>query len=302
MPSKIDMNENNFEKPISESDVAFSAVSSKGVVEPDPDTRTLLKFTSSRNLFLAKIGMQFLFLGVLFSLILLWKELNSTSFHDFTSKLDLIPYWSAVMIFLIFEKIVNGFFGFLFEGFFRGIAYLWDLAINCIAFMTIVVYYDNSSNDHQRIYPTLIKFAVALSIANSLVFIFTTLIKDNKRIYNWIAGLIMLTISNIVMIYASSVYFDTTYFSISNNLKIALIVFVSNAYLTVNSYFIVNMRTSKFFDDQDDAVYFGYFIDWLCFFWIDLFKRRSKRVQMPRLNQIQRNIELKQKKNQEEDN
>ena len=73
--------------------------------------------------------------------------------------------------------------------------------------------------------------------------------------------------------------------------------FIFNMYFTLNSYLVVNYRTTKYYDDQDSAVFFSYFVDWIALFWIDLFKSKKRRIHMTRMAQIKNNIEIKKEQN-----
>ena len=106
-----------------------------------------------------------------------------------------------------------------------------------------------------------------------------------------------MVIANLTYIFTFSKFSDNPMYREFKNVKTGVFAILYSLYFTVNSYLIVNYRTTKYYDDQDAACYYAFYVDWTSLFWIDLFRKRKERIQMKRMAQIKNNIEIKKKEN-----
>jgi len=196
---------------------------------------------------------------------------------------------------LIGVKVVMSFLGFLL----RGLSTVLFL-VDCYLINTFVIsLYFYLEGYHQSQYTANGFWVVAFSFAlfgASIGFVISCMIKDNKRVYNFILGIVLMTAFAAILLQASMKLFPTPNFNKSQFIVVLGIVGAYNLYFAINSYQIITFRTEKFYDDEFSYCFFCYFTDWLLFFWIDLFKNASfHRLKVKAENMARLNLKKKQK-------
>lgn len=287
------MDESKAKQPLHESDLEFSAVSSRGVIEPGEDERVLLKFSTSRSLFLTRVGIHFVLIFLVMWLILYWKADDEKSFNYWCQLLNLQRNWPITISLFAFEKLFNGFFGFIWRGIVAKFVLGFHWIIHVLTIMLFMVFVENVWEDNLKIYPFLLRLILGSLLLNSIIFVFATLIKDNVNIFRAWTGFWLMTFGNWVYLYSVPHLLSVPPFGFLNYLKLAGVTFGFNVFFTLNAKFIVNYRTSKFYDDEDIFCYWAFWIDWFSFFWVDLFRIRRKRKEMTRLMQLKMKIDEK---------
>ena len=299
MSTTIDIANNGIQNPLKESDLSLSAVSENGVIEPDDNNRILLKFSPSRSLFLMKVGLIFVIFTTLIMGILTWQAQGNKSFKYWATILNLESNWILTISIITFELIFNGFFGFIWpKGFLINVILVVHWFIRILGLMIAALYFEKKVDDPAQLYNYLLRMMVGMIWLNWIVFSFCTLIRDNIDIFRaWISFWIM-NFCGWIYLYFVPRLLEVPAFGFPNYVKLAAAMFLFNIYIVLNAKFIVNYRTMKFYDDEFVFCYWAFWTDWFSYFWIDLFKKRTHRVEMTRLAQIKRNIELKRKGNE----
>ena len=296
MTANIQMHENDIIQHLKESDLSLSAVSSKGIIEPHDDDRVLLKYSPSRALFLTRVSMLFVIFFGLVNMILLWKTYQTKSFNYWMVLFNLEDNWKVVLSLLLFEVFFNGFFGFIWKGFLHTLILVAHWIIHILGIMLLLVLLEDKLPDPLQLNPFLIRMLLGLAQLNATVFMFSTLIKDNNNIFKAWSSFWVQTFANWAYLYLVPRYFDVPTYSFINYLRIALVVFFVNIYITLNAKFIVNYRTTKFYDDEENFCYWAFWIDWFSYFWIDVFAKRGNRVKMSRMFHLKKKIDAKKRK------
>lgn len=287
------MDDPRAKQPLDDGDLELSAVSSKGIIEPADDDRVLLKYSSSRALFLTRVGVHFILICAVMLVILMWKANDEASFNYWCRLLNLQNNWPLTISLLVFEKLFNGFFGFIWKGLIAKFVLGFHWIIHVLSIMIFLIFVENVWEDNLKLYPFLLRLALGALLLNSIAFVFATLIKDNENIFRAWTGFWLLTFVNWGYLYFVPHYLNVPPLGFLNYLKIAMLGFFFNVYFTLNAKFIVNYRTTKFYDDEDIFCYWGFYIDWFSFFWIDLFRSKRRRVEMTRMMQLKRKIDDK---------
>lgn len=285
------MEDKQVEKPLRESDLDFSAVSQRGIIEPAEDERVLLKYSSSRPLFLTRVGIHFVLIFIVIGLILAWKSYYEANFNYWAQLLNLQRNWLITLSLFAFEKLFNGFFGFIWSGTVAKFVLLFHWVMHVLAIMTFLIFIENVWEDNLKLYPYLLRLILGALLLDSVVFVFCTLIKDNVNHFRAWTSFWLMTFANWGYLVIVPRLLTVPPFGFLNYLKLAGISFLFNIYFTANAKFIVNYRTTKFYDDEDMYCYMAYWVDIISFFWIDLFRSRARRVAMTRLGQIKAKID-----------
>ncbi len=285
------MDDKNVEKPLKESDLDFSAVSNRGILEPAEDERVLLKYSSSRPLFLTRVGIHFVLIFIVIGLILAWKSYYEANFNYWAQLLNLQRNWKITVSICAFEKLFNGFFGFIWSGRLAKFVQAFHWLMHVLTIMTFLIFVENVWEDNLKLYPYLLRLILGALLLNSIVFVFCTLIKDNVNHFRTWSSFWLMTFSHWIYLVIVSNTFNVPPFGFLNYLKLAGCSFLFNIFFTANAKFIVNYRTTKYYDDEDLFCYWAYWVDIFSFFWIDLFRSRSRRVAMTRLGHIKSKID-----------
>ena len=302
MSGNIQMNENDIIKHLGESDLSLSAVSSKGIIEPHDDDRVLLKYSPSRALFLTRVAMLFVVFFGMVNIMLLWKTYHSKSFYHWVTLFNLERNWKAVLAVLIFDLLFNGFFGFIWKGFLHKVVLATHWLVQMAGVMIFLILFEDKLPDPLQLNPYLIRLLLGLAQLNTVVFLLSTLVKDNKNIFRAWSSFWAQNFANWIYLYLVPRYFDVPNYGFYNYLRIAAFSFFINIYITLNANFIVNYRTTKFYDDEEHFCYFAFWIDWFSYFWIDVFRTRGKRTKMSRMFHLKKKIDEKKRKRESEVN
>lgn len=293
MSTAIPMDEQTVDKPLKESDLDFSAVSGRGIIEPADDERVLLKYSTSRPLFLTRVGVHFVLIFLVIGFILAWKSYYESSFNYWAQILNLERNWLITISICAFEKILNGFFGFIWSGSLAKYILAFHWIIHILTIMTFLIFVENVWEDHLKLYPYLLRLVLGALLLNSIVFVMSTLIKDNVNIYKAWTSFWLMTFANWIYLAMIPNTLHVPPFGFINYVKLAGFSFVFNAFFSLNAKFIVNYRTTKFYDDEDIYCYWAFWVDGFSFFWIDCFRSRTKRHAMTRLMHIKQKIDEK---------
>ncbi len=280
-------------QPLNASDIEFSAVSSRGVIEPAEDERVLLKYSTSRPLFLTRVGLHFVLVFSVMAVIVTWKSTDERTFNYWCQLLNLERNLPITISLFCFEKIFNGFFGFIWKGTVAKFVLGFHWIIHVLTIMIFFIFVENVWEDNLKIYPFLLRLILGALLLNSIVFVFCTLLKDNINYFRAWSSFWLLTFANWIYLYTLPHAFNVPPYGFLNYLKIAGISFGFNIFFVLNARFIVNYRTTKFYDDEDTFCYWAWWIDWFSFFWIDLFRIRKNRKEMTRMMQIKLKVEEK---------
>lgn len=280
-----------------ESDLDFSAVSSAGLIEPAEDQRVLLKYSTSRPLFLTRIGIHFVLIFLVICAILAWKSYYESSFVYWATLLNLQTNWIITISLFAFEKLFNGFFGFIWSGSLSKYVLFFHWIMHILAIMTFLIFFENVWEDSLKLFPYLLRLVLGALLLNSLVFVLATLIKDNVNIFRAWTAFWLMTFTNWLYLIVIPHTVHVPPFGFINYVKLAAIFFGYNVFFVLNAKFIVNYRTTKFYDDEDIHAYWAYWVDIISYFWVDIFRSRTHRRAMTRLMQIKLKIEEKKDRN-----
>lgn len=263
--------------------------------DSDIEEVELLKFTDSKNLYLTKVGLVFCFYYFVCSLVLTLIYVDQENFRQKYFQYRIFHQTWTYLYIIIGIKIVMSFLG----SFIRGLSIIFFL-IDCYLINIFVVslhfYFEGYL---QTMYKANGFFILAVSymlLASSIGFVISAIVKDNKRGYNFILGILLMTgLAGGALIVAVKL-FATHNFNNTHLMMIIGAVIIYNIYFSVNSYQVITFRTEKFYDDEFSYCFFCYFTDWFTFFWVDLFRDASFHRIKQKAEYLSRANFLKQKK------
>lgn len=249
--------------------------------------------SKNKNMFLTKIGITFiLYYFVCFCtsvFILIDTNHSSQAFRMF--KLQAVVWVFLAVILLI--RIAFATLG----KFIRKLAKLVFIIDLFAAVMFILGIYYYLDSFRTSIYYTYSPFVVIIIInlfVSSFFFTLTTLYQSKSKQYNYIIGMCLMTIFNILAIIAIAFgWKQIVTVTIGQYIWIGVIMLVLNLYITVNSYYIVNVRGDKYMESDAVYAFYCYSTDWAFEFPRDLF-RDTKRIIRHQRRKAKRNREARE--------
>lgn len=273
-----DLNRNDYEVKTEE----LTYESSQKWIEDDEAELILLQNTKHKNLFLAKVGMVFTVhytMWVFVSLLV--------TFRDDIGRRQYWLYRLNISTWVFFIYALGIRFIFAFAGhyvkrlskFFMLFDFYvtFQLALGLYYYFTYILKTQYIYHGHYVIMFSYVMFF------NSIAFTLSCLIKDKRMIYNPYIGFVFLELSTFTVLYIFSYFVKIpTLTRIKYRIVFLLISFL-NAYFSLNAYYIVKHRGTKFFDYEHIHCFFCFWTDWIYCFWSDMTRGYRLRQQKLRL-------------------
>lgn len=233
----------------------------------------VLSQVKNKNIFLTKVGFAFsiYYLAMLGMCIFIILDVRHTRTLYRAMHLDIVM-WVFFSLSLVI-KLTFGFIGNKLRSFII-IAYILDIILS--TFFICGLYYfldDKISNRFSNNAPFVVIYIINLFIS-AFIFTITTFYKSRSRIYNFFIGIGIMVLVNIG-ITLGIMFGWTSVVTITGPQYVGVMAIVSviDVYIGINAYLIVNYRSEKFMENDALFCFYGFWIDWLAFFWIDLAKR-----------------------------
>lgn len=247
---------------------------SETLITEDDDDVELLKYTGSRNLYLTKVGLVFCFYWLICVGVLTVVMFTDEGFRQKYFKYRVFQKTWTYLYIIIGLKVFMSFLG----AFVRGLSTLFFL-IDCYLVSTFSVslyfYLEGYKQDQ---YNGNGYWVVAGSYAlffGSIGFVLSAMIKDNKRVFNFLLGILFMSLFSAIGLFAAIQTFTTPQFHKTEYTIVFGAVVAYSVFFAINSYQVITFRVEKFYDDEFSYCFFCYFTDWFTFFLIDLFRNAS---------------------------
>jgi len=285
---------NDLATELDNSEVRIEAKSSIIFEDKYDEEVVLMKYARSRPAFLLKLGFHFLvYFGCMLG-ALTWVLLKKDQVKQFSDDTFIIENKWLVLIAVLLLKVTYGFFGFVLRRFSK-LFFALDIALSCWLVIGFYFYFDGfvkdlfDANGH---YFFIILIDLLIS---SFVFMLTTLIKNNEKIYMYWAGIIAMNVVNGLTIYLAGKIYFVPGMTFARYYQIFACILIWNTYFAINAYFVVNHRTKKFYQYEQIYCFFCFFVDWFSFFWIDTISSRVQRLRINRAEQIENALDEKER-------
>lgn len=254
--------------------------------EIDKDA-VLLRDTDSRNLYLTKVGLVFclyyLILCLNFAIVYLHKEEVRRKYFAFHIFDDMWTYGLG----LIFIKVIFSLFGRFIRSFSK-LFFLIDIVLINVFAMGLFFYLNGYLQTMYQADGYIVPVSCLVLFASSVGLVVSAMVKDNKRLYNYWAGLFftnLFSIATLMGIFHSGLFEN---FSMFNMYLILASTVAYNIYIVLNSFQTITFRVEKFYDNEHIYCFFCFWTDLILHTWIDIF-RSSKyhRLQQKKLRMKQ---------------
>ena len=249
-------------------------ISQSLITEESDDEVELLKYTGSKNLYLTKVGLVFCVYYLVCCISLTMIYMNPEGFRQKYFKYRVFNKTWTFLYIIIAIKVFMSFLG----RFVRGLSTIFFL-IDCYLINTFALsLYFYLEGYLQTQYTSngfwVLAFAYAL-FGSSVGFVLSAMFKDNKRVYNFILGIALMSLFAAGALKAAVSIYNVPNFHNTQFTIVLATVIAYSVYFAINSYQVITFRTEKFYDDEFSYCFFCYFTDWFTFFWIDMFRDAS---------------------------
>lgn len=242
--------------------------------DDEASSPVLLKYSSSKNIFLARLSLYFL-LAYIPPVLTCIYILYDIDFARVYYRQFFINYAFFYLLGTsVGIKLVMGLFGYKFTGrkdekiFFlfslgnlAPLLFIIDCALHLVVWMGWYFEIDNFIttlyiyNGH---YLIIFTFNIFVSF---FLFFFSTLKRNGGSVYDMIGGLVIMAIGNVVTTKTIQGLWTTINVCNSRYTQIILALIVFDAYIVYNSYKVINCRINKFYEHEFIYCYYCYYTD-----------------------------------------
>lgn len=253
-----------------------SSVQSVLIIEDEDRFPVLLKYTTSKNMFLTKVSFYFMIYMIFVSSVcmLLFENMNLAKLYYRLWNLNYIEIFVYIVLgciklsFLITGGIVRKW---------AGLIFCFDCFLTMLATLAFYFRLDNFiSLPYVYTGHYLIIFASCLAMS-SIAFFLTTIYRDGTNIYSVGKGFVFMCICDLVPIYFYQERWLEIRMTNTRYTYIWLVMVVVNFYIARNSWVLVNCRGEKFYDHEHIYAFECYFTDIFWGFWVDRKDDNDKR-------------------------
>lgn len=255
----------------------------------------LLRDTDSRNLYLTKVGLIFslyyLILCLNFLVIYTNKDEVRRKYFAFHIFDDMWTY----AICLAFIKVIFSLFGRFIRSFSK-LFFVIDIVLANIFVMGLFFYLNGYLQTMYQSEGYIVPVCCMVLFSSSIGLVVSAMVKDNKRLYNYWAGMFFTNffgIATLLGIFYSGIFEN---FSIFNCYVILAGSVAYNIYIVLNSFQTITFRVEKFYDNEHIYAFFCYWTDWILFTWIDIFRSSKYHRMQQKKHRMKREAELANKK------
>lgn len=185
---------------------------------------------------------------------------------------------ATVWVFFVFALIIKmaGSFGNKYLGKVMGLLFIMDCLFSLFAFFGFYWFFETinaSAYEYNGHYVIIFGFCL---LATSFGFLFSTLIKLKRTPYSVLAGVIMMSVFNIIALSIVKGVWKIHNMRFHKYFLIWLWFLFFNIYIALNSKFLLERRAGRFLEKESIHAFFTYSTDWFSFFWIDMFASLKK--------------------------
>lgn len=192
---------------------------------------------------------------------------------------------ATVWVFFVLALIVKmaGSFGNKYLGKVMGPLFIADCLFSLFAFFGFYWFFETvnaSSYEYNGHYVIIFGFCL---LASSFGFLFSTLIKLKRTPYSVLAGVIMMSVFNIIALAIVKGVWKIHNMRFHKYFLIWLWFLFFNLYIALNSKFMLERRAGRLLEKETIHAFFSYSTDWFSFFWIDMFASFKKKKDKKKL-------------------
>ena len=208
---------------------------------------------------------------------------------------------ATVWVFFVFALLIKfiGSFANKYLGKVMGLLYILDCLFSAFAFFGLYWFFETvnaNSYEYNGHYVIICGFCL---LSSSLGFLFSTLIKLKNTPYSVLAGIIMMSIFNIIALAIVKGIWKIHNMKFYKYFLIWMWFLFFNIYIAINSKYLLEKRADRFLEKEIIHAFFTYSTDWFSFFWLDTFssfkkkksKKKNKRRKKPK-SQKSESIEM----------
>lgn len=250
--------------------------------------------SNNRNLFLTKVGITFMLysLAMFCTAIFILIDIRRTTivYRDWSLQ-------TVLWIFLAISVTIKIAFG-IFGAHIRKLAKIIfpvDLFATVIFILGLYYYLDSAKTTTYYSYAPFVVIFCVNFFTSSFFFTLATLYHSRSKEFNYILGSILMTFFNVVAIVGLAYGWKQVVTITPWQYAIVGIAFLFlNLYISVNSYYLVNVRVDKFSESDAVWAFYCYWTDWVFPFWKNLFENTSRIIKAKRRLR-KKNLEAKNK-------
>jgi hypothetical protein len=198
---------------------------------------------------------------------------------------------STVWVFFVLALIIKmiGSFGNKYLGKVMGLLFILDCVFSAFAFFGFYWFFETVSADSYEYNGHYVIICGFCLLSTSFGFLFSTLIKLKKTPYSALAGIIMMSIFNIIALAIIKGIWKIHNMRFYKYFLIWMWFLFLNIYIAINSKYLLEKRADRFLEKETVHAFFTYSTDWFSFFWIDLFTSfKSKKKNKKKKNKKKR--------------
>ena len=254
--------------------------------DSDVSEESVKKFVSdmkSSNLFLTRIAGLMIFYNLCLLSMALFIIFDMIRAKMLYRSMDMK---ATVWVFFVFALIIKmiGSFGNKYLSKVMGLLYLVDCIFSAFAFFGLYWFFETvnaNSYEYNGHYVIICGFVL---LSTSFGFLFSTLIKLKRTPYSVLAGIIMMTIFNIIALAIIKAIWKIHNMKFYKYFLIWMWFLFFNIYIALNSKYLLEKRAGRFLETESTHGFFTYTTDWFSFFWIDMFSSFKKKKNKKKKN------------------
>ena len=193
---------------------------------------------------------------------------------------------TTVWVFFVFALIIKMIGGFAnkFLGKVMSVLFILDCVFSAFAFFGFYWYFETvnaNSYEYNGHYVIICGFCL---LSTSFGFLFSTLIRLKRTPYSVLAGIIMMSVFNIIALSIVKGIWKIHNMKFYKYFLIWMWFLFLNIYIALNSKFLVEKRAGRFLEKEAAHAFFTYSTDWFSFFWLDMFASFKSKKSKKRKN------------------
>jgi hypothetical protein len=250
--------------------------------------------SNNRNMFLTKVGITFMLysLAMFCTAIFILIDIRRTTivYRDWSLQTVM---WLFLAVTLVI-KIIFGFFG-VYVRKLAKIAFPIDLFATVVFILGLYYYLDSAKTTTNYSYAPFVVIVCVNFFTSSFFFTLATLYHSRSKEFNYLLGTLLMTVFNVVAIvglaYGWKQVVTITPWQYAG---VGIAFLFINLYISVNSYYLINVRLDKFSESDAVWAFYCYWTDWVFAFWKNLFGNTSRIIRANR-RLLKKKLEAKNK-------
>lgn len=253
------------------------------------EEKVYLKDLKNPNLFLTKTaGMMIVYttFWVAAGLFIIFNMIRSKVLYR---SMNLKATVWVFFVFALITKVVAS-FAHKFVGKFHLILFALDIVLSTLAFFGLYWHFEMVNSDSYQYNGHFVVISGFMFFSTAFGFLFSTLIRLKHTPYSAIAGILMMTIFNIIALSITRATWRVHNVKFYQYFLLWFYFFILDLYIAINAKFILERRKEVYTSKQVLRAFFNFNTDWFSFFWVDLFKSmKGKKKKNKNKNKKKRN-------------